>query len=147
MPITYWPACDPTLANFVTAFTTSRSCASCVNCLSWRRCSTILCVLVSALAAYALVGCACRFRGAIIACPAGRRDVPADRADGAAVPDHARLWACSTPGLALILPYAVFSLPVCTLVLMSFFQDIPPDLEERRHDRRLLPRRRAGAQS
>lgn len=31
--------------------------------------------------------------------------------------------------LALILPYAVLSLPVCTLVLASFFQDIPPDLE------------------
>ena len=31
--------------------------------------------------------------------------------------------------LGLILPYAVRSLPVCTLVLMSFFQDIPADLE------------------
>ena len=31
--------------------------------------------------------------------------------------------------LALILPYAVLSLPVCTLVMASFFQDIPPDLE------------------
>jgi len=30
---------------------------------------------------------------------------------------------------ALILPYAVLSLPVCTLVMASFFQDIPPDLE------------------
>jgi multiple sugar transport system permease protein len=31
--------------------------------------------------------------------------------------------------LALILPYTVLSLPVCTLVLASFFQDIPIDLE------------------
>jgi multiple sugar transport system permease protein len=31
--------------------------------------------------------------------------------------------------LALILPYAVLSMPVCTLVLASFFQDIPADLE------------------
>jgi multiple sugar transport system permease protein len=31
--------------------------------------------------------------------------------------------------LALILPYTVLSLPVCTLVLASFFQDIPMDLE------------------
>ena len=30
---------------------------------------------------------------------------------------------------ALVLPYAVLSLPVCTLVMASFFQDIPPDLE------------------
>jgi multiple sugar transport system permease protein len=30
---------------------------------------------------------------------------------------------------ALILPYAVLSMPVCTLVLASFFQDIPQDLE------------------
>jgi hypothetical protein len=31
--------------------------------------------------------------------------------------------------LALILPYTVLSMPVCTLVMASFFQDIPPDLE------------------
>ncbi len=31
--------------------------------------------------------------------------------------------------LGLILPYIVLSMPVCTLVLASFFQDIPVDLE------------------
>jgi multiple sugar transport system permease protein len=31
--------------------------------------------------------------------------------------------------LSLILPYTVLSLPVCTLVMASFFQDISPDLE------------------
>lgn len=30
---------------------------------------------------------------------------------------------------ALVLPYAVLSMPVCTMVLISFFQDIPKDLE------------------
>jgi multiple sugar transport system permease protein len=30
---------------------------------------------------------------------------------------------------ALILPYATLNLPVCTLVLVSFFQEIPRDLE------------------
>src|SRR5262249_11275258 len=30
---------------------------------------------------------------------------------------------------ALVLPYTVLSLPVCTLVLVSFFQGIPRDLE------------------
>jgi multiple sugar transport system permease protein len=30
---------------------------------------------------------------------------------------------------ALILPYVVLNLPVCTLVLVSFFQGIPRDLE------------------
>jgi multiple sugar transport system permease protein len=30
---------------------------------------------------------------------------------------------------ALILPYAVLSMPVCTMVLIAFFQDIPADLE------------------
>src|SRR5204863_7417257 len=33
------------------------------------------------------------------------------------------------PCLALILPYTVFSRPICTLVMASFFQDIPSDLE------------------
>jgi len=31
--------------------------------------------------------------------------------------------------LAPILPYAMLSMPVCTLVMASFFQDIPPDFE------------------
>ena len=31
--------------------------------------------------------------------------------------------------LALVLPYTVLNLPVCTLVLVSFFQSIPKDLE------------------
>jgi multiple sugar transport system permease protein len=31
--------------------------------------------------------------------------------------------------IALILPYTVLNLPVCTLVLVSFFQSIPKDLE------------------
>jgi multiple sugar transport system permease protein len=31
--------------------------------------------------------------------------------------------------LALVLPYAVLNLPVCTLVLVSFFESIPRDLE------------------
>ena len=30
---------------------------------------------------------------------------------------------------ALVLPYTVLSLPICTLVLISFFQTIPIDLE------------------
>jgi multiple sugar transport system permease protein len=30
---------------------------------------------------------------------------------------------------ALVLPYIVLNLPVCTLVLVSFFQSIPKDLE------------------
>ena len=31
--------------------------------------------------------------------------------------------------LALVFPYVVLNLPVCTLVLVSFFQSIPRDLE------------------
>ena len=31
--------------------------------------------------------------------------------------------------IALILPYVVLNMPVCTLVLVSFFQSIPRDLE------------------
>jgi multiple sugar transport system permease protein len=31
--------------------------------------------------------------------------------------------------IALVLPYVVLNLPVCTLILVSFFQSIPRDLE------------------
>ena len=36
-------------------------------------------------------------------------------------------WLNSYP--ALVFPYVVLNLPVCTLVLVSFFQSIPRDLE------------------
>lgn len=32
--------------------------------------------------------------------------------------------------LALIVPYSVLGLPLAVLILMAFFQDVPPDLEE-----------------
>ncbi|MCK7473616.1 MAG: hypothetical protein MZV49_09045 [Rhodopseudomonas palustris] len=88
-------------------------------------------MLVSALAAYA-------HRAAAHPAPQPdhrRRciavgDVPADLADGAALRDHARRSACSTPTSALILPYAVLSTCRCARwCWRASSRSIPRDLE------------------
>jgi multiple sugar transport system permease protein len=126
-PITYLPRA-PTLANYVQAFTEQPLLRFLWNSLVVASLSTLLCVLVSALAAYALT----------------RLRVPRSQLIMAALMAVAmfplvslmvplfklmRELSLLNTYLALILPYAVLSMPVCTLVLASFFQDIEPDLE------------------
>lgn len=126
-PITYLPQA-PTLANYVQAFTEQPLPRFLWNSFVVASLSTLLCVLVSALAAYALT----------------RLRVPKSQLIMAALLAVAlfplvslmvplfklmRELSLLNTYLALILPYAVLSMPVCTLVLASFFQDIEPDLE------------------
>ena len=126
-PITYLPD-TPTLANYVTAFTAQPILRFMANSLVVAGASTALCVLVGALAAYALTRLRLPYRNAILAVllavsmfPVISLLVPLFKA--------MRELGLLNTYLALILPYAVLSLPVCTLVMASFFQDIPPDLE------------------
>lgn len=126
-PITYLPQA-PTLANYVQAFTEQPLPRFLWNSFVVASLSTLLCVLVSALAAYALT----RLRVprsqlimtallAVALFPLVSLMVPLFKL--------MRELSLLNTYLALILPYAVLSMPVCTLVLASFFQDIEPDLE------------------
>jgi multiple sugar transport system permease protein len=127
VPITYWPV-DPSIANYVKAFTQQPLWRFTVNSLVVATGSTILCVAVSACAAYALVRLRLPFRGAIMACLLAVSMFPLIALMVPLFQIMRDLGLLNT-WLGLILPYSVISLPVCTLVLISFFQDIPADLE------------------
>lgn len=90
--------------------------------------STALCIVVSALAAYALVRLRLPMPGLILSVLLAIAMFPLI---SLVVPlfQTMRNFGLLNTWTALILPYAVLSMPVCTMVLVSFFQDIPNDLE------------------
>jgi len=126
-PITYIPAA-PTLANYVRAFTDQPLWLFTLNSLIVALASTALTVVVSALAAYALTRLRVPYRNLILQALLAIAMFPLI---ALMVPlfQSMRSFGLLNTYLALILPYTVLSMPVCTLVLASFFQDIPVDLE------------------
>ena len=126
-PITYLPDA-PTLANYDTALTAQPILRFMFNSLVVASLSTILCVLVGALAAYALTRLRMPHRNLIMSLLLAVAMFPLISLMVPLFKLMRELGLLNTY-LALILPYAVMSLPVCTLVMASFFQDIPPDLE------------------
>ena len=126
-PITYLPV-DPTLQNYVTAFTAQPILRFMWNSIVVAGLSTILCVVVGALAAYALTRLRMPHRNLIMSVLLAISMFPLISLMVPLFKVMRELGLLNTY-LALILPYAVLSLPVCTLVMASFFQDIPPDLE------------------
>jgi multiple sugar transport system permease protein len=126
-PITYLPQA-PTLANYVQAFTEQPLLRFLWNSFVVASLSTLLCVLVSALAAYALTRLRVPKSNLIMAALMAVAMFPLISLMVPLFKVMRELGLLNTY-LALILPYAVLSMPVCTLVMASFFQDIPPDLE------------------
>jgi len=90
--------------------------------------STILSLLVSALAAYAIARLNLKRRQLILTCIVASSMFPLVTL---LVPifETMRSVGLLNTYTALILPYTVLNLPVCTLVLVGFFQSIPKDLE------------------
>lgn len=126
-PITYWPAAA-TIANYVHAFHDQPLLRYLLNSLIVASASTAFTLFVSILAAYALARLEIPFRNlafsAIIAVstfPLVTLLVP--------LFETLRALGLLNTYVALVLPYTVLSLPVCTLVLVSFFETIPADLE------------------
>jgi multiple sugar transport system permease protein len=126
-PITYLPQA-PTLANYVQAFTEQPLLRFLWNSFVVASLSTLLCVLISALAAYALTRLRVPKSNLIMAALMAVAMFPLISLMVPLFKMMRELGLLNTY-LALILPYAVLSMPVCTLVLASFFQDIEPDLE------------------
>jgi len=126
-PITYLPDA-PTLANYDAAFTAQPILRFMFNSLVVATLSTVLCVFVGALAAYALTRLRLPHRNLIMSVLLAVAMFPLISLMVPLFKVMRELGLLNTY-LALILPYAVLSLPVCTLVMASFFQDIPPDLE------------------
>ena len=126
-PITYLPRAA-TLANYDSAFTSQPILRFMFNSLVVASLSTVLCVLVGALAAYALTRLRLPYRNLIMSLLLAVAMFPLISLMVPLFKLMRELGLLNTYP-ALILPYAVLSLPVCTLVMASFFQDIPPDLE------------------
>jgi multiple sugar transport system permease protein len=126
-PITYWPH-DPTLGNYVQAFTDQPLLKYMGNSLVVSIGATVLSLIVSAFAAYAIARLNLRRRQLILTCIVASSMFPLVTL---LVPifETMRTLGLLNTYVALLLPYTVLNLPVCTLVLVSFFQSIPKDLE------------------
>lgn len=126
-PITWWPH-DPTIANYLRAFADQPLPLFMWNSLVVATLSTVICVVVSALAAYALTRLRLPYRDLILQSILAVAMFPLIALMVPLFQTMRGLGLLNTH-LALILPYVVLSMPVCTLVMASFFQDIPADLE------------------
>jgi len=126
-PITIVPH-DPTLLNYVRVFVDQPILLFLWNSFVVAGLSTALCIFVSALAAYAIVRLRIPGRNVVLSVLLAVSMFPLI---SLMVPLFQTMrtlgWLNTYP--ALVFPYAVLSMPVCTLVMASFFQDIPADLE------------------
>jgi multiple sugar transport system permease protein len=126
-PITWWPR-NATLANYVQAFTDQPLLKYLGNSFAVALISTVFSLLVAALAAYAIARLNLKRRQLILTCVVASSMFPLVTL---LVPIFETMRALNllNSWTALVLPYIVLNLPVCTLVLVSFFQSIPKDLE------------------
>jgi multiple sugar transport system permease protein len=126
-PITWVPA-DPTLANYVQAFTDQPLLVFLFNSFIVALLSTIATLFISVLAAYALARLNLRYKDLVLSAIIAVSTFPLVTL---LVPlfETMRSLGLLNTWAALVLPYTVLSLPVCTLVLVSFFEGIPRDLE------------------
>ena len=126
-PITWLPHA-PTLANYVRAFTDQPLLLFLFNSFMVAILSTALTLFISVLAAYALARLQIRGRDLILSAIIAVSTFPLVTL---LVPlfEIMRALGLLNTWTALVLPYTVLSLPVCTLILVSFFEGIPRDLE------------------
>ena len=126
-PITWFPHA-PTFANYVQAFSDQPLHLFLLNSFMVALFSTCLTLLVSVLAAYAIARLNLSYRGLILSVIVAVSTFPLVTL---LVPlfEIMRALNLLNTWVALILPYTVLSLPVCTLILVSFFEGIPRDLE------------------
>lgn len=126
-PITWWPA-NPTLANYMQAFTDQPLGLYLLNSVVVATLATVASLAVSACAAYAIARLNLRHRQLILTAIVASSMFPLVTL---LVPIFETMRALNLLNTytALVLPYIVLNLPVCTLVLVSFFQSIPRDLE------------------
>jgi multiple sugar transport system permease protein len=126
-PISYWPR-HATLDNYIRAFGDQPLLRYLGNSLAVALGSTVVSLGVATLAAYALARLNLRHRQLILTAIVASTMFPLVTL---LVPifETFRSLGLLNSYTALILPYTVLNLPVCTLVLVSFFQGIPNDLE------------------
>ncbi|KXG84887.1 carbohydrate ABC transporter permease [Agrobacterium bohemicum] len=126
-PITWIPHA-PTFQNYMQAFSDQPLHIFLFNSFMVALLSTALTLLISVLAAYALARLNLAYRGLILSLIIAVSTFPLVTL---LVPlfEIMRALNLLNSWTALVLPYTVLSLPVCTLMLVSFFEGIPRDLE------------------
>jgi multiple sugar transport system permease protein len=126
-PITYLPR-NPVLENYVRAFTDQPLLKYLGNSFAVALLSTTISLLVASCAAYAIARLNLKHRQLILTCIVASSMFPLVTL---LVPifETMRYLNLLNTYTALVLPYTVLNLPVCTLVLVGFFQSIPRDLE------------------
>ena len=127
-PITYLPQ-EPTLQNYVTAaFEQPLFQVFMKNSVVVAFLSTVVSLLVASFAAYAIARLNLKNRQLILTAIIASSMFPLVTL---LVPlfETMRAFGWLNSYIALVLPYVVLNLPVCTLILVSFFQSIPRDLE------------------
>jgi len=126
-PITWWPEAA-SLDNYVRAFTDQPLLRYLANSVIVAAGATVSSLIISGLAAYAIARLNLRRRQLILTCIVASSMFPLVTL---LVPifETLRSLGLLNTYIALVLPYTVLNLPVCTLVLVSFFQGIPRDLE------------------
>jgi len=126
-PITWWPA-HAVLDNYVRAFADQPLLRYLANSAVVALGSTVVSLVVSAMAAYAIARLNLRRRQLILSLIVASSMFPLVTL---LVPifETMRSVGLLNTYFALIVPYTVLNLPVCTLVLVSYFQSIPRDLE------------------
>lgn len=126
-PITYWPN-KLTFQNYVQAFTDQPLLKYLGNSLTVALLATAASLVISAMAAYAIARLNLKHRQLILTAIVASSMFPLVTL---LVPifETMRSLNLLNSYTALVLPYIVLNLPVCTLVLVSFFQGIPKDLE------------------
>jgi multiple sugar transport system permease protein len=127
IPITIIPQA-PTIENYIRVFVDQPILRFLFNSVVVAVLSTLLCVACSALAAYALVRLRLPGAGVILSVLLAIAMFPLISMMVPLFQVMRDLGLLNT-WWALIFPHAVLSMPVGTLVLISFFQDIPRDLE------------------
>ena len=138
LPITYLPQ-EPTWANYVAVFSENPFARFMLNSAVVSVAATVVCVLFAALAGYALARLRLPGRRVILTAIVISSMFPALVL---LVPLYRMFVGFEIPGLgwftpnllntywALIIPYVALSLPIATLILTSFFQLIPDELED-----------------
>jgi len=126
-PITWLPHV-PTVANYLQAFSDQPLHLFLLNSFMVALLSTCLTLFVSVLAAYALARLNLPARSLILSLIIAVSTFPLVTL---LVPlfETMRSFNLLNSWTALVLPYTVLSLPVCTLILVSFFESIARDLE------------------
>lgn len=126
-PITWWPH-TITFQNYVQAFRDQPLLSYLGNSVAVAALATFFSLIVASGAAYAIARLNLKHRQLILTAIVASSMFPLVTL---LVPifETMRSLNLLNSYTALVLPYVVLNLPVCTLVLVSFFQSIPKDLE------------------